>query len=138
MTDSKGKKVLVIDADQEFSDQLKDALEGAGYVVDQAYTSKQGLTKLEFFQPDLVILEVLLEENDSGFLLAREIRRHPIFGKVPIFMVTAVAEKTGGRFSLEEDGYWMKVDDFADKPLPPEEILARVEKLLEKKGDDEK
>ena len=136
LTDGKGKKVLVIDADQEFSDQLKEALEGAGYVVDQAYTSKQGLNKLEFFQPDLIILEVLLEENDSGFLLAKEIRKHPIFGKVPIFMLTAVAEKTGGKFSLEEDGYWMKVDDFADKPLPTEEILARVEKLLEKRGGE--
>lgn len=134
MTEFKGKKVLVIDADQEFSDQLREALEGAGFVVDQAYTSKQGLTKLEYFQPDLIILEVLLEENDSGFLLAKEIRKHPLFGKVPIFMLTAVAEKTGGKFSLEEDGYWMKVDDFADKPLPTEEILARVGRLLEKKG----
>ncbi len=136
MTDTKGKKVLVIDADQEFSDGLKKALEEAGYQVDQAYTSKQGLTKLEFFQPDLVILEVLLEENDSGFLLAKEIRKHPIFGRIPIFMLTAVTEKTGGRFSLEEDGYWMKVDDFADKPLPTEEILSRVKRLLEQKGDE--
>jgi len=135
LTETKGKKILVIDADQEFSDHLKEVLEGAGYVVDQAYTSKQGMTKLEFFQPDLLVLEVLLEENDSGFFLAREVRKHPIFGAIPIFMLTAVAEKTGGRFSLEEDGYWMKVDDFADKPLPDEEILARVERLLAKKGE---
>jgi len=48
-------------------------------------------------------------------------------------MVTSVAEATGFRFSLEEDGYWMKTDDFLDKPVMPKILLERVDKLLRKR-----
>ncbi len=130
MAAKKAKKVLVIDADQNDSEHTRAMLESKGYEVETAYTSEQGYAKVEFFQPDLIVLEVMLEEPDSGFALAKKIRAHPVFGKVPIFMYTAVAEKTGGKFSLEEDGYWMKVDDFADKPLSEEEFHERVEALL--------
>ena len=130
MAGKKTKKILIIDADQNDSEHLKALLESKGYEVELAYTSEQGYAKVEFFQPDLIILEVMLEEPDSGFWLARKIKNHPVLGNVPIFIYTAVAEKTGGRFSLEEDGYWMKVDDFADKPLKEEEFLSRVERLI--------
>jgi DNA-binding response OmpR family regulator len=46
-------------------------------------------------------------------------------------MLTAVGEATGFRFSMEKDGYWMKTDDFADKPLEAEELVARVGKLID-------
>jgi len=42
-----------------------------------------------------------------------------------------VAEVTGFGFSQELDGYWMKTDDYAAKPIMPEELLKRVQKLLE-------
>ena len=47
--------------------------------------------------------------------------------------ISAVTEKTGTRFSLEQDGYWMKADDYAEKPLALEDVLSRAEALLSRK-----
>ena len=45
-------------------------------------------------------------------------------------MLTAVGQATGFRFSMEKDGYWMKADDFADKPLPPDQLVERIRRLV--------
>lgn len=50
-------------------------------------------------------------------------------------MVTAVADATGYKFSLERDGYWMKADAFLDKPVEPSVLIDKVESLLEQKKD---
>jgi DNA-binding response OmpR family regulator len=49
--------------------------------------------------------------------------------------VTSVAEATGHRFSLEDDGYWMKTDDYLDKPVKPEVLLERLDTLLKKRRE---
>jgi hypothetical protein len=46
-----------------------------------------------------------------------------------------VADATGYKFSLERDGYWMKTDEFLDKPVEPSVLVSKVEKLLEKKEE---
>ena len=46
-------------------------------------------------------------------------------------MLTAVGEATGFRFSMEKDGYWMKTDDFVDKPLEADALVTRIGKLIE-------
>jgi hypothetical protein len=45
-------------------------------------------------------------------------------------MLTAVGEATGFKFSMEKDGYWMKTDDFADKPIEPDLLLEKMAKLI--------
>jgi DNA-binding response OmpR family regulator len=45
-------------------------------------------------------------------------------------MLTAVSGTTGYDFSQELDGYWMKTDDYASKPLLPEDLIKRVKDLL--------
>ena len=80
----------------------------------------------------------MMEKHDSGFTFAKNLKTDPNLKHIPILMLTSVADATGFQFSLEQDGYWMKTDDFADKPLLPKELVARIEKLLEKtKGEDE-
>ena len=72
----------------------------------------------------------MMERHDSGFTLAKKLKTHPVHRDIPILMLTAVGEATGFRFSMETDGYWMKTDDFADKPLPPDVLVERVGKLI--------
>jgi len=125
------RKILIIDDNIDFVKMNALALEAAGYEVEAAYNSDEGFTKVEYGQPDAIVLDLMLERHDSGFTLAKKLKTHPIFRTIPILMLTAVGEATGFRFSMEKDGYWMKTDDFADKPLEPDELVDRIERLIE-------
>lgn len=124
------KKILIVDDNVDFVKLNTATLEAAGYEVEAAYNSEEGFTKVEYGRPDAIVLDLMMERHDSGFKLAEKIKTHPVFRTIPILMLTAVGEATGFRFSMESDGYWMKTDDFADKPLPPEELIDRVGRLV--------
>ncbi|MFH1502714.1 MAG: response regulator [Candidatus Eisenbacteria bacterium] len=125
------KKVLIIDDNPDFQKLNGTTLEAAGYEVEAAYNAEEGFTKVEYGQPDVIVLDLMMERHDSGFTLAKKLKEHPIFRSIPILMLTAVGEATGFRFSMESDGHWMRTDDFADKPIPPDQLIERVGKLIE-------
>ena len=81
----------------------------------------------------MIILDLMMEQHDAGFSFSQQMKKDPLLKNIPILMVTSVAEATGYKFTLEEDGYWMKTDDFLDKPVKPEVLIERVEKLLSEK-----
>ena len=124
------KKILIIDDNVDFVKLNTATLEAAGYDVEAAYNADEGFTKVEYGQPDAIVLDLMMERHDSGFKLAERLKTHPVLWTTPILMLTAVGEATGFRFSMERDGYWMKADDFAEKPLSPEELVDRVGKLI--------
>lgn len=114
------------------------ALELAGYDVEAAYNAEEGFTKVEYGQPAAIVLDLMMERHDSGFTLAKKLKTHPIYRRIPILMLTAVGQATGFRFSMEKDGYWMKTDDFADKPLSPDALVERIRRLIEGSEKTEK
>jgi CheY-like chemotaxis protein len=124
------KKVLIIDDNINFVKMNTAALEAAGYEVEAAYNADEGFTKVEYGQPDAIVLDLMMERHDSGFTLAKKLKTHPAYRTIPILMLTAVGEATGFRFSMEKDGYWMKTDDYADKPLEADDLVGRVGKLI--------
>ncbi len=124
------KKILIIDDNVDFVKLNTATLEAAGYEVEAAYNADEGFTKVEYGQPDAIVLDLMMERHDSGFKLAEKLKTHPVLRTIPILILTAVGEATGVRFSMERDGYWMKADDFAEKPLPPEELVDRVGRLI--------
>ncbi|MBD3366574.1 MAG: response regulator [Candidatus Eisenbacteria bacterium] len=132
------KRILIIDDNAHFVKMNRTALEAAGYEVEAAYNAEEGFTKVEYGQPDAIVLDLMMERHDSGFKLAKKLKTHPVYRDIPVLMLTAVGEATGYRFTMEEDGYWMNTDDFADKPLPPDELISRLEKLMSGNREDEK
>ncbi|MCK5596194.1 MAG: response regulator [Candidatus Eisenbacteria sp.] len=125
------KKILIIDDNINFVKMNTTALEAAGYDVEGAYNSDEGFTKVEYGQPDAIVLDLMMERHDSGFTLAKRLKTHPVYRTIPILMLTGVGEATGFRFSMEKDGYWMKTEDFADKPLETDDLISRIGKLIE-------
>jgi two-component system alkaline phosphatase synthesis response regulator PhoP len=123
-------KILLVDDDLDFLEMHKAVLKNHGYDVLTATSGNEGLEKVRADMPDLIILDLMMEKHDSGFAFSKEIKNDPLFKNIPILMVTAVAEATGYRFSLEEDGYWMKTDDFIEKPVMPDVLIGKIEKLL--------
>lgn len=126
-------KILLVDDDTDFLEMHKAVLVNHGYEVMTATSAKEGLEKVRTEMPHLIVLDLMMEKHDAGFSFSKQVKSDPLFKSIPILMVTAVADATGYKFSLEKDGYWMKTDEFLDKPVQPSVLLSTVEKLLEQK-----
>ncbi len=133
---NKKTKILLVDNDVDFVDLNKAVLENNGYEVITAFSAREGITKVKIEQPDLILLDLMMEKHDAGFSFAKQIKADPLYKKIPILMMTSVAEVTGFGFSQELNGYWMKTDDYVEKPLLPDDLLKKVKKLLEKAGEN--
>lgn len=127
---SKKPKILLVDNDVDFIDLNKAVLENNGFDVAVAYSGQETMDKVRFEQPDLIVLDLMMEKHDTGFGVAKALKSDPIYRKIPILMLTAVGAETGVDFSQELDGYWMKTDDYASKPLLPDALVAKVGELL--------
>ncbi len=131
---SPNAKILIIDDDPDIVESMKVILEFKNYQVNVARTGEEGLKKVRAGKPDLIILDVMMETGDKGFEVARELKGDPRYKDTPILMLTAIKEKTGLDFGKEAgDEHWLPVDDYCDKPLHPEELISKVETLLNKK-----
>lgn len=124
------KTVLIVDDDADFQLQQKLQLERAGFTVHTCDTAKEGGEWLATNCPDLAVFDLMMEEEDAGFMLCHEARkRHP---NLPIIMVTAVASEAGIDFdaSTDEERSWIKADALLEKPIRFEQLKAEIDKLL--------
>jgi len=124
-------KILIIDDDPDITEATRIVLENQGYSVYTAKDSEAGLEQLKTIGPDLIILDVMMNTLREGFVLSRELKDDPKYKHIPILMVTAAKEKTGFDFKpAAGDEAWLPVEDFLDKPVKPELLLAKVKELL--------
>ncbi len=130
-------RILLVDNDYDFVEMNRAVLENAGYEVRSAYSMREAVEKVRIILPDLIVLDLMMEKHDSGFLFAKEVKTDPLTADTPILMLTSVAKVTGFQFSQDLDGYWMKTDDFLEKPVSPETLLTKVEELLARRGSDQ-
>jgi DNA-binding response OmpR family regulator len=126
------RKILIIDDDVDFVDLNKAVLENAGFEVATAFSGREGMDKVKFESPDLILLDLMIENHDTGFGFSKQIKADPRYKDIPILMISSVADETGYAFSQELDGYWMKTDDFVSKPVLAEDLVKRVNGLLER------
>lgn len=127
-------RVLIIDDDPDIVESMKVVLESEKFVVDVAATGEEGLRKARLEKPDLIILDIMMETGDKGFEVARVLKKDEDYKAIPILMLTAIREKRGLDFTKEAgDDTWLPVDDYCDKPLKPEELIAKVNGLLNQK-----
>ncbi|UCH15451.1 MAG: response regulator [Bacteroidales bacterium] len=126
-------KILIIDDDNDFSEATKVILESRNYEVISADNTKEGLQLLENENPDLLILDVMMENKAAGFIISRQVRKDPKYKKLPILMLTSMREQTGFFFPGEpKSDEFLPVNEFLEKPATSEILLEKVEKLLMK------
>ena len=129
-------KILMIDDDPDIVMATRIPLEASGYEFDVAYNSKEGLKKVKEVNPDLIILDVMMESATEGFHVSLKLRdRSPnsefaAYRHIPILMLTAVHTTTPLRFQPDQD--YLPVDAFLDKGTDPDELLAKIAELLNK------
>ncbi len=124
------KKVLIIDDDPDFVEANKIVLEAEGYDVDFAYDGDEGLAKLQKTKPDIVILDVMMKSKSEGFSLAQKMASDPVLKNIPILMISSVQKKTGFHFDYRTDADYIPVDNFLEKPVSPEKLIAAVKALV--------
>ena len=124
------KQLLLVDDDQDILDQLSLALRAEGYEVVTAQGRQEGEETLMLRQPDLAIIDLMMEERDSGFVLCYEIKK--LYPDTPVIMLTAVTATTGLDFHARnsEARSWLKADALLDKPVRFEQLKEEVRRLL--------
>jgi len=127
-------KILVIDDDPDILDALAMILESQGYQVFTARDGIEGLANLKAEKPDLMILDLLMPKMD-GFAVCKELQdpRWSKFKNMPILILTSVREDASRRRYELETGLELNVDDYVEKPISPDILLQRVERLVKRK-----
>jgi len=119
--------ITVIDDDPDIREASSLVLTSKGYEVKTANNPKEGYDLVKSENPDLIILDVMMDEPDDGFFLAQKFRREGI--KTPIIMYTSISKTVGMDFGASD---MVPVDDFVEKPISPELLIQKVEKFLKK------
>lgn len=119
--------IAIIDDDPDILDASTLVLTAKGYEVITAANPTDAYTIIIDKKPDLIILDVMMDEPDDGFFLAQRLRKEKIV--TPILMYTSISKTVGMDFDKSE---MVPVDDFVEKPISPDELIHKVEKLLKK------
>lgn len=123
-------KILIVDDDPDFVDTLKLILEKEKYDLASAFNKTEALKKIEEFKPDLILLDIMMETITDGFHVCYKLKGNEQTRGIPILAISAINETSDIKFSPKTDGEYFPADDFIEKPVKPEDLLNRVEKLL--------
>jgi len=127
-------KILIIEDDVDMAEAVRMPLEAEGYEVVHVLTGEEGLQKVKEIEPDLIILDVMMETTTAGFQVSLQLRsprpdsEYAAYKDVPILMLTAIHDTTSLRFGPDEA--YLPVDDFVEKPLTPDVLLEKVKALI--------
>jgi DNA-binding response OmpR family regulator len=119
-------RILVVDDDPDITFAVSLYLKRNQHEVRTAATRAEAMEALTAFTPDLIILDVMLEQPDDGIAMAQELKRAG--SAVPIIMLTSVGQVTGMSYGRDSDV--VPVDVFFEKPVRPDDLLKAVAGLL--------
>ncbi len=129
MTDKKKIKILVVEDDQDMQEQMKLYLESEGYEVLTASTQKEAEPMILPGKFGAAVLDLMMENPDSGFVLSHKIKK--MDAKIPVVIVTSVTKETGYHFDKAHDPKdWIKADAIIHKELRFEQLKAELKRLL--------
>ena len=121
-------QLLLVDDEENLRSMLTAALRHSGFDVDVASSGREALERVPETRPDVVVLDVMMPDLD-GFEVCRRIRNDG--SQVPVLFLTA-------RDAIDDKvrGLTLGGDDYLVKPFSLEELVARVEALLRRSGQD--
>ena len=124
------KKILIVDDDVDVITLMKMHVESFGFDVITAESQKEGEEIIETEKPDLAILDLMMENRDSGFILSYKLKKK--YPDVPVIIATGVTAETGLIFGLDtqEEKNWIKADQYLEKSIRPDQLHREINKLL--------
>ena len=124
------KIVLIADDDMDYLFQMKMHVESFGFEVITAGSQREAEKIIESTKPDLAIFDLMMESDDSGFILSYKMKRK--YPDVPIILATAVASETGMSFGVNtlNEKQWIKADLYLEKGIRKDQLHKEINKLL--------
>jgi len=122
-----------VDDDMDYLIQTKLKLEKLGYKTITADSQREAELILEKTRPNLAILDLMMENEDSGFILCYKLKKK--YPDMPVVILTAVAAETGITFDIQDENNrkWIKADLFLDKGIRYDILKNEIERLLSEK-----
>jgi two-component system, cell cycle response regulator DivK len=119
-----GKRILVIEDQEDNRRIMRDLLAASGYESMEAVTGDQGLATAEREVPDLILMDIQLPGLD-GYEVTRRIKANPALKHIPIIAVTSYALSGD-----DQKAYAAGCDGYVTKPFSPKQLLAKIREYL--------
>ena len=116
--------ILCIDDDPEFLESMRGILESNDYIMESAASAEEGLRRFKAVQPDLLIVDLMMEEIDSGTTFVREVKTQG--ATPPIYLLSSV----GDGLSSATDYTQLGLSGVLQKPINPDVLLATLKAKL--------
>jgi two-component system KDP operon response regulator KdpE len=121
-----GGRILVVDDEPQIRRALRTALTGHGYEVEVAENGEEALTLLPSWQPDALVLDLVMPDIDGTEIL----RQTRTWSDVPVIVLSARGQERDKVHALD-----LGADDYLTKPFGMDELLARVRAILRRRGE---
>ena len=121
--------ILIVDDDDKIRALLRQFLKEKGFIVSTAENSQDAKSKIDIFNFNLIILDVIMP-GQSGYELTKELK---ISKNIPIILLTAKGEVENRIHGLE-----IGADDYLGKPFEPKELLLRIKNIIRTNADPAK
>jgi len=118
--------ILLVDDDPDVTDAGRLVLEREGHSVRVASSVATCLAAVASAPPDLLVLDIMMDEPDDGIVLARRLRGEGY--EFPIIALSSIGKVTGREY--DKDGEMLPVNEFVSKPVYPAVLIEKVKKLL--------
>ncbi len=124
------KLILIVDDDADYLFQMEAMVKNLGFRVKTAESQAEAEKVLETTRPDLAIFDLMMENEDSGFILSYKAKRK--YPEMPIIMASAATAETGYSFDLYNDNNkgWIKADLYLEKGIRSDQLHREINKLL--------
>jgi two-component system response regulator VicR len=128
MADQGARKIVCVEDEPEMIDLIKLILTRKGFEVLGANGGAKGLALIKKEQPDLVLLDLMMPEMD-GWQVYQQLKADEATQDIPVIVVTAKAQNIDKVLGL----HIAKVDDYIPKPFSLQELVDRVEAVLQRR-----
>lgn len=123
-------KILVVDDDPDFLNATRIVLEKGGHSFISAKSGDEGYERAKEAQPDLIILDVMMDSVLDGVSMSRQVHDDDAVHDIPILMVTSIANTDYAELFPTDE--YIHIQAFMSKPIDPAKLIKQVNKLLSK------
>jgi twitching motility two-component system response regulator PilH len=124
------KRILMVDDDCDFVEAVACFLEANGLTVFRAHNGADGVRLARLERPDLILMDIMMNERTEGFFTIQEIRRDPALKNVPIFVISSFCTRLPD-FAIPATGGWLSHDMFFAKPVNTVQLLEKIRQRID-------